>query len=70
MKENWIEFYREQAKEAAETTSGAYLLIGILTEMLSAENLPDCEKVEHAKFLLAEYHKARGMGGEQIEMGN
>lgn len=69
MKENWIEFYREQAKEAAETTSGAYLLIGILTEMLSAENLPDCEKVEHAKFLLAEYHKARGMGGEQIEMG-
>ena len=55
MKENWIEFYREQAKEAAETTSGAYLLIGILTGMLSAENLPDCEKVEHAKFLLAEY---------------
>lgn len=70
MKENWIEFYREEAKVAAETTSGAYLLIGILTEMLSAENLQDCEKVEHAKFLLAEYHKARGMGGEQIEMGN
>lgn len=70
MKEKWIEFYREQAKEAAETECGAHLLIGVLTEIISTEILPDCEKVEHAKFLLAEYHKARGMGGEQIEMGD
>lgn len=69
MKERWVEFYREQAKEAAEIECGAHLLIGILTEMISAEKLTDCEKVEHAKFLLAEYHKARGMGSEQSEMG-
>lgn len=70
MKESWVEFYREQAKEAAETECGAHLLIGILTEIISAEKLTDCEKVEHAKFLLAEYHKARGMGSEQSEMGS
>lgn len=69
MKESWVEFYRGQAKEAAKTECGAHLMIGILTEMISTEKMTDCEKVEHANFLLAEYHKARGMGGEQSEMG-
>lgn len=69
MKESWVEFYREQAKEAAETECGAHLLIGILAEMISAEKLTDCEKVEHAKFLLAEYHKARGMERKKNEIG-
>ena len=69
MKESWVKFYSEQAKEAAKTECGAHLLIGILTEIILTEKLTDFEKIEHAKFLLAEYHKERGMERKKNEMG-
>lgn len=59
MDKGWEHFYDEQAKTAAKEMGGVYRIIGSMEAALRNDSMSDAEKVEHVKYILEAFDRAK-----------